>query len=1766
MNKVGRIALKTVLWIIGSIIGLTLLIFILIRIPAVQNFIVQQVVSFLEKKIETPVRIARVSLDLPKLLVLEGVYFEDQKQDTLLAGDQLKVDISLLKLLNNKVEINEIDLRGITAKIDRTLPDSSFNFDYIIEAFVGEEEKEPKPEDTTSTMEFSIGKINLDRIRFVYKDDVIGTSADFNLAHFDTRISTFDLNNMRFEIPKINISGINTAIKQWAVAQPTEVPSPDDLGIEEATGPEPELPDLTIGSLNIEDIKVAYDDQASALQANVLFKRLLVDFNAIDLKGENIDIKRILLDENDARIAFGKTSPSPTPSTVNEDTLAAEPMNWKVKIGDFQLNKNRFAYFDANQPPIAKGMDYGNLDIQGLDLNLTDFFFAMDSISGKLKQLNFKDRSGLTINRLETDFAYTDHGATLGNLYLETPHTLIRDYIKVSYASLETLADEIGALTIDANVSRSKIGMRDIVLLVPDLDTMEVMQPLLTQTFNINGRVTGRVDDLRIPNIEFSTLDQTRLQASAHLKGLPDVDKLYADLQLRSFTTGKRDLDRLVAKSMLPDSIDLPQKLSLHGDFKGGMNSFNTDMHLLSSIGKADLNAKYQAAKDTTYDATVAISDINVGELMKMDSTLGKISFAASVKGTGLDPAKAIADIQAKLISAEAMGYTYTNITLDAKTDNGNMEATLASNDPNIDLDMQAFANLSGKYPSFKMDFMVDSINTKNLNLTADSIRFHGQFTADFETADPDFLNGRLDLTKAIIAYNNDRYVLDTVSIIARADSTQNLIQVRSEFLNAHMIGSYKLTTLGNAFQDALATYYNPNPAEAAVSPASDSIPAYPPAQIEFGLTFRRSPLIIRVMPELTELQPVTFDGNFNSETNSINVKGVAPKAVYAGTEITNVSFDINTFDSTLYYAALINNVKVSSVELTNTLLSGTVKNSLIDAGLWIKDKKGKEQYYIGANLLAEAEEFIFKLKEDGLMLNYDQWSVNPANAISFGKKGLLAYHFDLRQNGQQMNISSQDSIHNAPLVLDFKDFRIETFTNMIESNTLVLGGGIDGNALVERLDTSPVFTSDININNFYFGTDTIGDINLQVNNVKENTFTANISIQGNGNDVQLSGDYISPPNATSSMDFILAINNLNMSTIEAFSLGNLRRTAGSINGNLAIEGSADAPQINGDLIFNQAKMNISMLNATFSMDQQRINFNNNGLSFKQFTLTDSVGNSAIINGAVNTKTYTDFTLAMDIKADDFQVLNATAADNDLFYGKLFIDTDLRIRGAATSPSVNGTLRVNGNTDMTLTMPETDPGLVEREGIVEFTTLSSGADSQILAIYDSTETADNAILGMNISLNIDVDKDAAFTVIVDPGTGDQLFIKGQALLNFGITPGGEMTLAGTYTVEEGNYSLSFNMIKRRFDLRKGSTIVWGGDVMHAQLDMTAIYRIQAQPIDLVQNQVAGASANYYRQRLPFDVNLHIGGEMMKPEISFDIDLGEGGNASTVPQTVTQTVESKLAQLRDNPSEMNKQTFALIVLGRFIADNPFQSAGGSSTETMVRSSVSSLLTSQLNKLAGDLIAGVELNFDLQSTADDYSTGQAQSRTDLNVGLSKRMLDDRLKVTVGSNFELEGAQQPGQNATNIAGDISLEYQLSRDGRYLARVYRKNQYQVTLQGQFIETGLGFIINMGYDEFRELFMSAKRLQQYYEKREQELKEQINGNNGKDTIGNPANDQNRDQRDSLDTDRDAIEILDRTDDQDNDDQEPESFNKVYNRNNEEEGIDNITERTGDED
>lgn len=1681
MNRFTRVAVRIFLWFIGSIIALLLLVVFLIRLPAVQNYIAGKVSNYLETKIGTPVNIGYVNITFPKMLVLENVYFEDQSQDTLIAGERLKVDIDMFKILKNTIEVQEIQLEGITSKIKRTAPDGNFNFDYIVKAFSSEKESTVTDADTTSALIFKLDKIGLERIHFVYNDEMIGTSADLHLNKLDTRVKTFDLaGNMTFDLPHINIDGLSAEIKQWAPATASKEVKPEDFGITDPTANTTSLlPNLGTETITLKNIFIRYDDASSAMKTKFDIKNLSANVDNIDLNKEIVKLKEVVLDQSDSYVVFDKISKTKEPDT------SSSSVNWVVSVDKIAVDKTNFLFRDNNQPRI-KGFDYGNIGIKDLAGSLKSIYYSADSISGSVQNLTAKDHSGLYLKQLKGDFVYGNNGAIIENLLVQTPKTIIRDYIKVTYPSLDAVSKYPQLVSVDARIRKSQIDMTDIKYFAPDLEQMDVMKPLMTRSFYIDGRVVGRLDNLNIPNIEFKTLDKTHVIASAVIKGLPDTDKLGIDLNLKKLTTGKADLDRLVAKSLLPEGMDFeyPNSISLVGTFKGGMSGFNANMKLMTEKGNASVNGYLQMGqRDTTYDAQVSIDNFNLGHLLKQDSVLGIISADAQIKGRGLNPKTMDADVKGTINRFDAMGYGYHSIDLDVMAQSGDIAGSVISTDPNIRFNANLAADMSDTYPKVKLNMMIDSVNLQNLNLIEDNFRYHGKIDADFETADLNYLNGRLNITQSSIAYNDERYALDTISLIARADTSRNLLMLRSEFLRAHLVGQYKLTELGASMQDVIRVYYNPNN-----EPPKEL--KYDAQSFEFSATLNYSRFLKDFFPDIEKMSDITLDGTFDSRQKNIMAKLLAPSIIYGSTEINNLGMDIITVDSTLYYSTLIDKIKVNQIELRNTVLSGQAVENNLDFGLWIKDNEDKDRYHLGAKMGVDKGNYILSLLEDGLMLNYDTWQTSTSNQLSFGKDGIRAHDFILTNDGQELRIQSQDSTLNSPIDITFNNFRIETLSDILESEDWNLGGGINGAATISRLDTKPVFVSDIEINKFYFGRDTVGNILLNIHNQKENTYSADIRITENGNNVQLLGDYYAPLNGKPSFDATLSLSPLKMRAIQAFSMGYLKNSAGDVNGELKISGNIDNPKILGDLTFNQARLNVAMLNADFMMDNQKISFTNQGIQFRQFLLKDGKGNEAKLNGSILTKTYTDFDFNLNITTNNFAVVNSTREDNDLFYGKLYATSNIRIRGNMDKPVIDGNVSANENTDFVFIVPNDNPGIAERDGVVKFVDKSDTVRTNVFAKLDSLTTA-TRLQGMDLSLNLSTDRDAKFKIIIDEGSQDALNIQGVAELTTTIDASEKITMSGTFTVEDGNYSFNFGPIKKEFDFEKGSTITWNGDPLDARLNITALYKGRFPTLDLVANQIGTESANLYKQRIPFDVKLMLAGELFKPEVSFDIDLDE--NNAIVSQDVVSKVNNALVALRDDPAELNKQVFSLIIMGRFMSANPFESlSGGGGVEGIARSSVSSFLTSQLNNLASDLIKGVELDFNLQSE-QDYLSGSAQNRTDLNIGLSKMLFDDRLKITIGSNFEVEGKTRPGEKPNNIAGDISLDYQLSKDGRYFARVYRKNQYQATLQGQFVETGIGFIINMSYNRFKELFMNEKTLAQYLDPNNSSFRRRFN-------------------------------------------------------------------------
>lgn len=1639
--------LRIVLWCIASIVLILLLLCLLIQVPSIQNFAKDKAITYLHSKIKTKTSLDKIAIRFPKEIILEGFYFEDEKKEVLLSGKRLELDVDLFKLINSELEINSVSLQNVTSNISRN-KQGVFNFDYIIKAFESKEPSDPN----SKPFKISVVKINLDNVNFSFKDDFSKNDIRVKLTHFDTKFKEFDLEKMDFNIPNIKLDGLKLVLNQDVVEKiaETSVKTVDTISKRSDFK-------LNLDKIKLSKIDISYDNKDSKLGSGIHLGNLELAVNEIDLNKQLLDFDNFEIKNLKGNLRLGaKDKEIKTPKL---DSTAIKQVGWKVKLKDVNLENIAFKFDDMQSKPILKGMDYSHLNLNNFNFKAEKIYYGNDTISGNIKKLTIKEKSGLEIQALKTNFFYGPKNAYLNDLYLKTPQTLLQNKIKVAYSSLQALKKDIGNIALDANLNESKLGFKDVLLFAPDLQNTNPFKSNPNAVVALNARLHGKIKNLNIPLFEMSGIGNTKVSISGKISGLPDSQKAYYDLNIKNLSSTSKDMYSFVPAGTIPDNIQLPSQFNLKGKFKGSVQNFKTDLALNSSFGKAIVDGLFdqRIKKQEKYDAKIFFVDFDLGKLIKNDS-IGKITLKAKVKGKGLDPKTAQAKLDGIVQKAVFNRYTYKNLTLKGNIENGSFAVKSAMKDPNLNFNLVANGNTNDKYPTIQLKLNLDIADLEKLNLHAGPMKLRGNVDADISNSNPDFLNGKIFLSN-IQLLQEELIVLDSVKVIAFSDNTKNNIKITSPFLKAEIDGKYKLTTLASAIKKSLSKYMDLKNPKA--NGESDE------QRLAFTLTIDNDPVLFKLIPKLTGLEPINITGKYNNVADSLEIKGTIPRIVYANNTIADGKINIEAKENALEYQISVATLESGELKIPSTSLSGKVENNILTYALLVKDTKDKEQYAIAGEFLRQDAKNILKINSENFVLNYDKWNINSENTIEFGDKRLYINKFFLDNSGNELKIQSQSTQNNAPIEVNFSNFKIETILNIVKKDKLLMQGLINGNAVIENVMTSPIFTSDIKINDFAFKAEPVGDIEIKVNNKTANTLVANVILTGEGNDVKINGNYrISDGN----LDFDADINKLNIKSIQGFSMGNITDGTGFLSGNFKITGNSTTPKVAGELNFNDSSLRVTKLNSYFKTENEKITFSNDVISFDQFTLYDENDNKLALNGTIQSPDFRNYNFNLTVIADDFRAIHSTASDNDLFYGDLFFDTKLDVKGTLESPIIGGNIKINKETKFTVILPQSDPSIADREGIVEFVNEDNIYLKQTVQMEKKMNQSE--LIGMNVSVDISLSKEAELTLVIDKGNGDYLNLKGEAELTGGIDPSGKTTLTGKYEVSDGAYEMNFNAIRRKFDIQKGSYIIWNGEPTMATLNITAIYKVDAAPIDLLGNQLGTVSStvkNTYKQKIPFQTLLKMNGELLKPEITFDIKLPDGNYG--VSSDIVSASQTKLEQLRQEPAELNKQVFALLLLNRFVGENPFASeSGGTNAESLARQSVSKILSQQLNDLSSELISGVQLEFDLNAT-EDYTSGSLENRTDLNVAFSKQLLDDRLKVTVGSSFGVEGKERANEETTNIAGDVSLDYQLTRDGRYMVRAYRKNEYQVAVEGQVIETGVAFVITMSYNKFRELF-----------------------------------------------------------------------------------------------
>src|SRR5258706_2990001 len=370
--RIARIVLKTFLFILLFI----LLIFILLLTPPVQRFLTAKVQHYLENKLHTKVLIGRISFGLSGKGGLENVYIEDKTRDTLLSGRSIRGNLNFLRLFSNEVQVKDLEFHNITARIKRILPDTVFNFQFIINAFNSEKIKKP---DTAQSppMKLAINDIALENVNISYTDVISGSDMFAHIGNFTATIDTLDPYSQHFVIPSFILRNTTAKIKQ---VKPLVQPKPLEEHIEKALTPSPV--NFRFGSIELRKVNIDYGNDVSAFYTMVNIGELKTEEKLLDLQNNKIDLDEFDLNKSKIAIRFGRKQQAEiVKQEVKKEVKAQKQAGWDIRIRRFIANDNLVQFDDDNKPAQPYGMDYAHLSAGNLMLVADNFIMNPDSIA-----------------------------------------------------------------------------------------------------------------------------------------------------------------------------------------------------------------------------------------------------------------------------------------------------------------------------------------------------------------------------------------------------------------------------------------------------------------------------------------------------------------------------------------------------------------------------------------------------------------------------------------------------------------------------------------------------------------------------------------------------------------------------------------------------------------------------------------------------------------------------------------------------------------------------------------------------------------------------------------------------------------------------------------------------------------------------------------------------------------------------------------------------------------------------------------------------------------------------------------------------------------------------------------------------------------------------------------------------------------------------------------------------------------------------------------
>ena len=1409
---------------------------------------------------------------------------------------------------------------------------------------------------------------------------------------------------------------------------------------------------LLKGKVEVDEVtlsRVAFNSAnlIDGMEIKGVLGRFFLQSHGVDLSNETAVINATELSDTHVQMLMNDTTTTP------KDTTASAPVNWKVDLHQLKLKnvsfsmqlpadsmrmaahigeatiddaqadlKNQFyglkqfllsgtsASYDTGAAKPVEGFDASHIAVRDVSIGLDSLLYKGRDMKAVIREFTMNERSGLSVTSLTGRAFSNDSIISVPGLKLQTPHSEI-DLSAHTYWELVNIPTT-GRLSANLN---AYIGKEDVMLFTGGLpDSFKEAYPF--RPLVIRAGTDGNLKEMQISRFTADLPGAFSLEGGGILENLADSITRSGTIGLKMKTQNLNFLTGLSGEVpngtlVIPDSMNLVAQVDIKGP------EYKANLHLKEGQGAMNVNAALNTATEV-YKADLKIDNLQLHHFLPKDS-IYELSLSAAADGRGLDVMsyRSYAKLDLALDRLHYAQYHLSNVHLTGALKGALVTANLTSDNELLKMTTDAEYNLAHSYPDGKVTVDVIRLDLHELGLMPEPMKRPLAFNLSAEARQnrvfTHFISGDMKLN------------------LSARSGVNPLISQSTRFVDVLMkqIDEKELNhaKLRKALPTAVLSFSAGKENPLAYFLATKNI-SYHDASMKFG----------------------------TASDWGINGKAAVHALKVDTLQLDTVFFTVKQ-DTTLMKlrAGVINGPKNPQFSFTTTL-TGEIRDRDAELLVDYKNGKGETGVLLGVNARplfegqGKGNGIAFTLIPEKPIVAFQQFHFNENHNWIYLHKNMRVYAnvdmWDEEGMGFRVHSMQGDTVSLQNIDVEIRRIRLQEITSVLPYFPEVTGlFSLEAHYIQTEKDLQ--LSAEASIDELTYERQRIGDIALGATWLPGEQGKQYLNAYLNHDQVEVlvaDGKLLPTRTGKDSLEVNTTLEHFPLRVANAFIPDQMVTLSGDMDGNLNITGSTEQPLINGELVLDSVAVFSSQYGARFVFDNRPVQIKNNRLLFDKFAIYTTSKNPFTIDGYVDFRDMSRPMANLNMLAQNYTLLDAKRTRESLVYGKVFADFRATVKGPLDGLNMRGNVSLLGNTDVSYVL--TDSPLTVQDRLGSLVTFTSFSDTTTVV---RQEVPTVSLGGLDMVMMVHIDPSVRVKVDLDASNDNRIELEGGGDLSMKYTPQGDLTLTGRYTLSGGLMKYALPVIAaKEFAIDNGSYVEWTGNPMDPMLNFKATDRTRAS----VSEGENGGS-----RMVNFDVSVVVKNRLDNLSFAFDVSAPEDA-----------TVQNELTAM--GAEERGKQALYIMVMKTYLGTGPIGGGGGGLGKLNMGSALTSVLSSQINSLMGNL-----KNASLSVGVEDHDDSETGSkRTDYSFRYSQRLFNNRFQIVIG------GKVSQGENATNDAesfiDNISLEYRLDRTGtRYIRLFYDKN-YESVLEGEITETGVGIVLRKKLDKLSELFIFKKK------------------------------------------------------------------------------------------